>query len=194
MQTDCIRIVDVSVYPLITLFKVCTSDAEISTVRTSSSGNCTFTSKLGAFDNCLRASNRFQQVAFRATGASDLLMCGPEARSNGDERFFFDLNVDCLLYTSDKPCIKYSNLAQCALFASIVNDVETSIPLKGSLTFLSTIPMHRESDGANSSRTLAGNTMRAPITLAVIFTFFVTKQGAVKRMAASLVESVAIRS
>ena len=44
----------------------------------------------------------------------------------------FDLNVESPLHTSDKPCIKYSNLAQCALFASIVNDVETSIPLKGS--------------------------------------------------------------
>ena len=104
-------------------------------------------------------------------------MCGPEARGNGDERFFFDLNVESPLHTSDKPCIKYSNLAQCALFASIVNEVSPSIPLKGSLTFLSTIPMHRESDGANSSRTLAGNTMRAPITLAVILTFFVTKPG-----------------
>ena len=104
-------------------------------------------------------------------------MCGPEARSNGDERFFFALNVESALHVSDNPCIKTSNLAQCARFASIVNDVETSIPLNCSLTFLSTTPTHRESDGANSSRTLPGNTTRAPITLAIILTFFVTKPG-----------------
>ena len=134
-------------------------------------------STLGAFDNCLRASNRFQQVAFKATGVSDLLMCGPEARSNADERFFFALSVESPLHATDNPCIKMSNLAQCARFASIVNDVETSIPLNDSLAFLSTTPTQRESDGANSSRTLPGKTTREPITLAVILTFFVTKPG-----------------